>query len=329
MSACEDERDGVPEETDGIDMASLVEVMEKRANEYNAREKRAPLIAVVGPTGVGKSTCAEFLARRLGCAVLSADSMQVYRHMDIGTAKMPPAQRQVPYFGLDLVDPGEEYSAACYQAYARAVIERAMSACEPIIICGGTGLYVRAAIDEFEFAPGHAQDNPLRLRYGKIAEEQGAEALHRLLEQRDPQSAALIHPHNVRRTIRALELNENGESYAHATSGFDVYRARYPLVAFGMRMPRAKLYERIDQRVDEMVEDGLVEEVHNLVGLGFRHALTSMQAIGYKELLPVLDGEAKLEDALEDIKRSTRRYAKRQLSWFGRDPRITWFHCKM
>lgn len=282
------------------------------------------VIAVVGPTAVGKTALAEELAVRLGGEIVSADSMQIYRGMDIGTAKPTPEQRRVPYHCIDLVDPGTAYSAALYQDCSRAAIEDIASRGLIPVLCGGTGLYVRGALDALRFSPGEQADNPVRQYYEDLLAEAGAPALHALLAERDPASAAIVHPNNSRRVVRALEMLDNGNSYAEQTSGFSVRSDVYRTAWIGLEMDRSKLYERIDARVDVMVEAGLVAEVERLLSEGLRYALTAHQAIGYKELVPVIEGTAELEDALEDIKQASRRYAKRQLTWFRSDPRISW-----
>lgn len=283
-----------------------------------------PVIAVVGPTGSGKSALAEDIAVALDGEVVSADSMQVYRGMDIGTAKVPPSLRRVPYHCLDLVDPGAPYSAALFQRDARAAIDDIRSRGKVAVVCGGTGLYVRSALDRFEFPEGEQTANPIRERFERLAEDMGAQALHRLLAEKDPASAALIHPNNVRRTVRALEMLEEGVSYAEQAGGFADREAVYPTVFLAIDLPRPELYRRIDVRVDEMVDAGLLGEVRGLLDEGFRKAVTAAQAIGYKELVHVIEGDRTLEDAVDEIKQSSRRYAKRQLTWFRADPRIRW-----
>ena len=317
------------------------------------------VIAIVGATGSGKSALADALALQLGGELISADSMQVYRGMDIGTAKTPPDQRHVAYHCIDLVDPGAPFTAALYQRHARSVIERLLAQEVTPVLCGGTGLYVRAALDDFRFdegreggssdpsdalantdalmdtdalvetgaradkdTGGHFDD--IRKHLTIQAEELGAGAFHKILEQADPQSAALIHPNNVRRVIRAFELLEMGTSYAKQHEGFSDYKAVYPARFIGISVEPEVLYEVIERRVDSMVAQGLLEEVSGLVAAGFRDAMTAQQAIGYKELVPVLEGRRSLEDAIAEIKQSTRRYAKRQRTWFRRDSRIEW-----
>ena len=248
-------------------------------------------VAIVGPTAVGKSDVADRLASRLSSEVLSCDAMQIYRGMDIGTAKMMPEECLVP---LRLVD------------------------------CGGTGLYLKAALDEMDFPSGELEDER-RTGYQELAERIGDEALHALLAERDPESAAVIHPHNVRRVIRALEMHDDGVSYAQQKSKFSVPRERYHALWFGLTRSREVLYERINLRVDLMFEQGLVDEVRGLMDQGLGDALTSMQAIGYKEIIDALRGAITMDEARELIKMRSRRYAKRQLSWFKRDDRIVWF----
>lgn len=281
-------------------------------------------MAIVGPTGVGKTDLAEELAASLGGEIISADAMQVYRGMDIGTAKPPPAARRALYHCLDLVDPGEPYSAALFQRDARRAIEECMAKGVTPIVCGGTGLYVRAALDDFEFPAGDQVDNPHRAHYEHLADERGAVALHRILAERDPESAALVHPNNVRRVIRALELADEGVSYAAQSAGFATRRSVYDTRWIGLDTDRGELYRRIDARVDAMIEAGLLAEVERLLLGGFRDALTAAQAIGYKEFVPVLEGAVELSIAVDAVKTATRRYAKRQLTWFRADPRVTW-----
>lgn len=282
-----------------------------------------PVIAITGPTASGKSAVADLVAQALDTEVLSADAMQVYRGMDIGTAKTPVDERLVPLRLVDIVDAHDAYSAALYQRDARAEIDRLRAAGHIPVLCGGTGLYIRAALDDMRFPTGELRDGR-RERYQELAEELGPDGIHALLAQRDPRSAALIHPNNVRRTVRALEMLDEGVSYAAQAAGFSMPKAVYPHVLFALTMDRARLYERIDRRVDLMVEQGLVDEVRRLVESGASEALTSRQAIGYKEIIQVFDGELSLEEAIALIKQRSRRYAKRQLSWCRRDGRMIW-----
>lgn len=284
----------------------------------------APVICIVGPTASGKSELAQRLAIALDGEIVSADSMQIYRGMDIGTGKVPPSERRVPHFGLDLVDPGTPYSAALFQPYARACFADIRSRGHAPFLVGGTGLYVRAAIDDYRFPEGEQVNNPVREHYTRIAEEQGSDALWRLLEQRDPASADVIHPHNVRRVVRAFELLEEGKSYAAQKEALQHIAPYEQALFIGLAVDADLLRARINRRVDAMVEEGLVDEVTALLQEGFREGLTAGQAIGYKEIVAALDGQCTLAEAIDAIKLATRRYAKRQRTWFRKDTRIRW-----
>lgn len=281
-------------------------------------------VAIVGPTAVGKSDVADRLAARLSSEVLSCDAMQIYRGMDIGTAKMMPEECSAPLRLVDIVNPGVAYSAALYQSDARAYVERLLGEQRLPVFCGGTGLYLKAALDEMDFPSGELEDER-RAGYQELADRIGEEALHALLAERDPESAAVIHPHNVRRVIRALEMHDDGVSYAQQKSNFSVPRERFHALWFGLTRSREVLYERINLRVDLMFEQGLVDEVRGLMDQGLGDALTSMQAIGYKEIIDALRGAITMDEARDLIMMRSRRYAKRQLSWFKRDDRIVWF----
>lgn len=285
---------------------------------------RPRVLAVVGPTASGKSALADELACRLGSPVVSADAMQIYRRMDIGTAKTPPQERRAPLLCIDLAEPSEAFSVACYMGQAHAAIDAAVAAGQVPVVCGGTGLYVRAALEDMDFPAGEQLENPVRQRYEHLAEELGPDGLHALLAQRDPASAALIHPNNVRRVVRAFELLEQGMSYARQHEGLHVRTDRLPTLMVGLDIERSELYARIDERVEHMVDGGLVEEVRGLVDEGLAASLTSRQAIGYREIIAYLQGDCSLGQAVEDIQRATRRYAKRQLTWFRADPRVRW-----
>lgn len=282
-----------------------------------------PVLVIAGPTASGKSALADELAFRMGTEVLSADAMQVYRGMDVGTAKTPVGERRVPLRLIDVVDPGDAYSAALFQGDCRREIERLTGEGLTSILCGGTGLYIRAAIDDMVFPSGELDDER-RGAYQGLAMQLGAEGIYNLLKERDPRAAACIHPHNTRRVVRALELVDEGLSYADQKEEYARIEGYYPSVQFALTMDREHLYGRINARVDAMVESGLVEEVEALVERGCRDALTSMQAIGYKEIIAAFDGEYTLDEAIALIKQRTRRYAKRQLAWFRRDKRIMW-----
>ncbi len=282
------------------------------------------VIAVVGPTGVGKSAAAEDLALSIGGEIVSADSMQVYRGMDIGTAKVPASERRVPYHCIDLVDPGTPYSAALYQRDSRAAIADIFVRGAVPVLAGGTGLYVRAALDKMEFPEGHAMSDVRAVLESEL-ERVGPEAMYAMLQERDPKAAVLIHRNNTRRVLRALEMLEtDGSSYAVAREHFADRVPHLQADYIGLTMDRELLYARIDARVDAMLHAGLLEEVERLLEAGYRDTLTAAQAIGYKELVPVLDGSGDLETAVAAIRQASRRYAKRQLTWFRADPRVRW-----
>lgn len=281
------------------------------------------VLAVVGPTASGKSSLAELVATRLGTSVVSVDAMQVYRGMDVGTAKTPVAERRCPLLMVDVCDPLDNYSVSLFQQDARRCADELLREGRVPVLCGGTGLYLNAVIDEMAFPTGET-GGEARRAYERIAEERGADALHGLLEARDPESAALIHPHNVRRVVRALEMLDEGVSYARHHEGLRRRAPHYDAVIWGLAMARERLYERIDRRVDEMMERGLLEEVSRLAKGGLTPAVTAGQAIGYKELLEALEGRLTLDEAVELVKARTRRYAKRQLSWFRNDGRVRW-----
>lgn len=287
-----------------------------------AQEK--PVIVIVGPTASGKSDLAQEVARRTRGIVLSADSMQVYRGMDIGTGKVMPDEMAVPHVGLDLVEPGQPYSAALFQAYGRGVIDDALSFGKQVVVCGGTGLYVRALIDDFRFPAGEQVGNGIRDRYSRFLACHGAHALWEELRRVDPASAEDVHENDTKRVIRALELLSEGTSYHEQRQAFahidQLYAARF----FGLAVDPAILNRRIDRRVDAMVQWGLVHEVESLLARGLREALTASQAIGYKEIVAYLEGRCTLEQAIEQVKVSTHRYAKRQRTWFCKDGRIAW-----
>lgn len=283
-----------------------------------------PIIAIVGPTAVGKSEVAEAVALRFHGEIVNADSMQIYRGMDIGTAKVPKEKRCVQYHLVDIVEPGTPYSAALYQDAARSVISELHARDVVPLFVGGTGLYIRAALDDLSFPPGDTA-TPLRREIEAHAAQIGPEALHAELRAQDSAAADLIHPHNVRRVVRALEMNAQGVSYADQAAHFSRRVFHFPHThIIGLTMERAELYARIDARTREMIASGLLEEVRALLSAGFHDALTAAQAIGYKEIVPVIEGGCTLEEACAAIQQATRRYAKRQLSWFRADPRISW-----
>lgn len=284
---------------------------------------RPQVVAVCGPTASGKSEVADLLAQALGSEVVSADAMQVYRGMDIGTAKEPEGSRRVPLRLVDVTDPDRDYSAALYQRDARAVADGLIARGRMPVFCGGTGLYLKAALDEMDFPTGE-RGGAVRVRLQADLERLGPEKLYERLRAADPASAALIHPHNARRVVRALEMLAEGRSYAEQQGTWTEPRPHYEALWVLPDRPREELYRRIDARVDLMLAQGLVGEVRGLLASGLNPEGTAMQAIGYKEVADHLAGRCSLDEAVALVKRNTRRLAKRQLSWFRRDGRIWW-----
>lgn len=284
------------------------------------------IIVVCGPTATGKSDIANDLADKINGEVVSADSMQIYKGMDIGTGKISERTRKVKHWGLDIVEPSTPYSAALFQDYARDAFDKIISKSKTPILCGGTGFYIRAAIDDYDFPKGEQQDNPIREKYNKIAQMHGAHALWEILNEKDKRSAALIHENNVVRVVRALEIFEEGKSYADQVESLQNIKQKYPAKFFGLKVNPEILKNRIDKRVDKMIEAGLVDEVKTLLDQGFKDALTSASAIGYKEIVEHLEGRCSLDEAVKQIKTATKQYAKRQRTWFNKDKRIHWIN---
>jgi tRNA dimethylallyltransferase len=277
------------------------------------------VIAVVGPTGTGKSELAMDLAGRLDGEIVNTDALQLYRGMDIGTAKLSVAQRRgIPHHLLDVLDVTEEASVARFQAAAREVIEDISARGRRPVLVGGSGLYVRAALDELEFPP---TDPAVRARFEDLATRGGLERLRERLREVDPASAERLG--DARRVVRALEVHElTGRPFSSFMPQRTYLR---PTVQVGLDLDRPRLHARLHQRVLGMVEAGLVEEVRALDAAGLRRGRTASRAIGYAQVLRVLDGEAGLDWAIEDTATATRRFARRQLTWFRADPRVTWF----
>ena len=282
------------------------------------------IIAIVGPTASGKSEVAQCVAELADGEVVGADSMQVYRGMDIGTGKVPLSEMRIPHHCIDLADPGEPFSAALYQEHARRAFEDIDSRGKRIVLCGGTGFYVRAALDDYRFPAGEQVGNPVRDRWNAYALEKGNHALWTELAASDPESAAIIPENDVKRIVRAFELLEEGTSYAQQKEKLAHIAQWAPAGLYGLLVDPERLRARIDARVDGMVEAGLVNEVEDLLNAGLRTAVTAREAIGYKEIVDALEGRCTLDEAIEAIKLATRRYAKRQRTWFRNDKRVVW-----
>ncbi|MBQ7656603.1 MAG: tRNA (adenosine(37)-N6)-dimethylallyltransferase MiaA [Clostridia bacterium] len=282
------------------------------------------VIGIVGPTASGKTALSLLVGKRLRGGILCMDSMQIYKGMDVGTAK-PNKEEQalLPHYLHSFLEPTESFSVSQYAEKAREVIGRV----EVPILVGGTGMYLQSLSLPMEYG-AVGGDEAIRRKYHEIADTQGADALHRILEQADPVSAARLHPNDVRRVVRALEVYDLTGTPFSAQKMPGPEDAPYDFQLYALDMPRDVLYNRVDQRVDQMMKDGLLDEVKRLKDSGVPADAQSMQGLGYKELLPVLDGSMALPDAVSLIKLRTRHYAKRQLTWFKRDERIRWmpFH---
>jgi tRNA dimethylallyltransferase len=279
------------------------------------------VVAIVGPTAVGKSDVALEVARQLAGEVVNADAFQVYRGMDIGTAKVPPGRRLgIPHHLLDILDVTEELSVAQYQREGRKVLGELGVRGVPAVVVGGSGLYMRALLDDLRF-PG--SDPAIRARWEAALEGIGPAALHAVLADRDPEAARHILPTNGRRIVRALEVGEiTGEPFAAQLPADGP--ALVPHLSIGLDLPRDVLDERIRARVGRMFDEGLVAEVRHLLARGLREGRTASRALGYPQVIDLLDGSTSQERAEEDIVLGTRRFARRQQRWFHRDPRTLW-----
>ncbi len=285
--------------------------------------KKDRILIIAGPTAVGKTEYAIEAARRLDGEIVSADSMQLYRFMDIGSAKPTPQEREaVRHYLVDQIDPREPFSVYEYQKRAREAIREILSKGKVPVISGGTGLYIHSLIYEMDFSPRPGTDE-LRKELEKKAEKEGPEALHALLEEQDPEAAGRIHPNNTKKIIRALEILGTGEEVRRFEQSF-VPVESYDCCLVGLTRDREELYERIDRRVDLLMETGLTDEVRSLQEMGLRESDISMKGIGYKEVFGYLKGEYDEAEAVRLIKRNTRRYAKRQLTWLRRYSGLHW-----
>lgn len=287
-------------------------------------EKR-PLVILTGPTAVGKTALSVAFAKAINGEIISADSMQVYRHMDIGSAKVTKEEMEgVPHHLIDVLEPAEEFNVVLFQKMARQAAEEIESRGHIPILVGGTGFYIQALLYNIDFAEND-EDRRLRRSLEEIAKEQGASALYEKLRAVDPESCEIIHANNVKRVIRAIEFYEKTGKKISAHNreqrqNISPYRFAY----FVLNDDREKIYRQIDQRVNLMMERGLVEEVRALRAMGCSRGMVSMQGLGYKEILSYLEGEISQEEAVYLIKRDTRHFAKRQLTWFKREKEVTW-----
>lgn len=288
---------------------------------------KKPLIILTGPTAVGKTRLSIALAKKINGEIISADSMQVYRYMDIGSAKIKPEEMEgVPHFLVDCLNPDEEFNVVRFQKMAQAAMEDIYARHKIPILVGGTGFYIQAVTGAIDFTE-HGEDDCYRKELEQLANEKGADTLHEMLKQVDPDSAVAIHANNIKRVIRALEYyKQTGEPISAHNQEQREKESPYNLAYFVLNDDRKKLYQRIDQRIDEMLEEGLVEEVQRLKEMGYHKEMVSMQGLGYKEILSYLDHTWSLEEAVYVLKRDTRHFAKRQITWFKREKKVEWFY---
>ncbi len=286
---------------------------------------KRPLIILAGPTAVGKTAASIRLAKAIGAEIISADSMQVYRHMDIGSAKIRLEEMEgVPHYLIDVLEPEEEFNVVRFQQMAKAAAEEIYAKGKIPLVAGGTGFYIQALLYDIDFTENDG-DTSYRRSLEKTAEEKGGEYLHAMLREADPKAAEEIHPHNIKRMIRALEFHhQTGGKISEHNEAEREKSSPYDFAYFVLTDERSRLYERIDRRVDKMMEEGLLEEVRYLKERGVKRESTAMQGLGYKELYAYLDGECTLEEAVRIIKRDTRHFAKRQLTWFKRERDVIW-----
>ena len=283
------------------------------------------MIILAGPTAVGKTAASIRLAKAVGGEIISADSMQVYRHMDIGSAKIRPEEMEgVPHHLVDVLEPEEDFNVVRFQQMAKTAAEEIYARGRIPIAAGGTGFYIQALLYDIDFTENDG-DSSFRRELEKTAEEKGGEYLHSLLQEADPEAALQIHPHNIKRMIRALEFHhQTGGKISEHNETEREKESPYNFAYFVLTDDRSCLYDRIDRRVDLMMEEGLLDEVRFLKERGVRRDSTAMQGLGYKELYAFLDGEYPLEEAVRIIKRDTRHFAKRQLTWFKRERDVIW-----
>lgn len=286
---------------------------------------KKPLIILVGPTAVGKTKISIEVAKQLGCQIISADSMQVYKYMDIGTAKITDEEQQgIKHYLIDEVFPNEDFSVSDFQRKANNYIDTIISKNKIPLIVGGTGLYVNSLVYDLDFTNAVSNWN-YRDKLLEEIEMFGNEYIYNKLKDVDPESAARIHINDSKRIVRALEVyHETGKTMSSSYDSFRKPSPYYDVVMIGLKMDRTKLYERINLRVDKMIEMGLIEEVRKLLDMGYHDSMTSMKGLGYKEIIKYLEGEYTYNEAIEILKRDSRRFAKRQLTWFRRDDRIYW-----
>ncbi|MBE5847209.1 MAG: tRNA (adenosine(37)-N6)-dimethylallyltransferase MiaA [Lachnospiraceae bacterium] len=292
-------------------------------------EEMKPLVILTGPTAVGKTALSIELAKRINGEIISADSVQVYKGMNIGSAKIRPEETGgVPHHLIDILEPTESFNITLFQQYAKRALEKIYANGRIPILTGGTGFYIQSVLYDIDFTD-NGENSALRAELEQFAQTAGAEALHARLAAVDPEAAAAIHKNNIKRTIRALEFHEltNMRISAHNRTQRQK-TSPYRFCYFVLNDDREKVYSNIDARVDQMIEQGLVTEVSALLEAGCTKDMVSMQALGYKEIIEALSGECTMEEAVYRIKRDTRHFAKRQLTWFRREKDVIWIEKK-
>lgn len=289
---------------------------------------KKPLIILTGPTAAGKTQLSISLAKAVGGEIISADSMQVYKGMDIGSAKIKPEEMQgVPHYLIDEFTPDEAFHVVKFQEYAKRYIQQIYAEGKIPILVGGTGFYIQAVLYDIDFTETQA-DHEYRNHLESLVQEKGAEFLHEMLAEVDQNAALEIHPNNIKRIVRALEYyHDTGKPISEHNAAERQKQSPYNFAYLVLNDNREKLYERIDQRIDLMLKDGLIREVEELRGKGCTRDMVSMQGLGYKEILSYIEGEMPLEEAIRILKRDTRHFAKRQLTWFKRESDVCWI-CK-
>lgn len=287
---------------------------------------RKPLIILAGPTAVGKTSLSIRLAKETGGEIISADSMQVYRHMDIGSAKITKEEMEgVPHYLVDVLEPEEEFNVVRFQQMAKEAAERIWEKGKIPLVVGGTGFYIQALLYDIDFTENDGDESYRRQLEQKASDEEGASELYEMLKAVDLKAAQEIHPRNLKRIVRALEFyHQTGKKISEHNETQRQKMSPYNYAYFVLTDERGRLYERIDRRVDLMMEQGLLDEVRYLKKRGVRKDSTAMQGLGYKELYAYLDGEYPLDEAVRIIKRDTRHFAKRQLTWFKRERDVIW-----
>lgn len=284
------------------------------------------IIVIAGPTAVGKTKFSIEIASYFNGEIVSCDSMQIYRYMDIGSAKATPAERaQVPHHLVDAADPRDSFSVAAYQKMALKAVDDILARGRMPVVSGGTGLYLNSLLYDLDFSDA-PEDGSYRRSLEEKAAQYGSKSLHEMLESLDTHAASEIHPNNTKRIIRALERIKHGEEHIRPFREAEKQSFRYDALLIGLTRNRQELYDRINRRVDSLMESGLLEEVKNLRDMGLTKDNTAMKAIGYKELMDFLDGCCTLDEAVENIKKNTRHYAKKQLTWFRRYDKMKWYN---